>query len=438
MPVYADTALTAGAIDVLYGLLGSAGIIAAHEGTDAEKRAATQDIFNKMSAEEQQLFLGGMSGLEYINTDMTGYKFKNTDTFTYDKDWFYNLAQSAITAISSGLHFVVPSTGTPVTDIPNITTLTLFGHASDNPVFVYDYVGVKGARGVMGFTNDYKFVNYYVTTAGKVVPLPNHLKQCSSDSYIEYRIFPSSRPAYFLAEFSIVPYLSDGVTLWAFSSSVRVANQGLFYGLGSTDDYNIIGTVDLSGLSLGTVIGTVNPDVNCDEWATTMSDAISDNKDVIILDGKDLANYDTADDVRNGIITGVDWTGSTDPDIPVDDGTILGKLDSLLKWLAGLPALLGNAVIGSGSLDFSKFKNIDLSTVFPFCIPFDLINSFKGFNAVAVEPKWVVDFDQTVMKAGQVELDLTQFDSIFSIVRYFIYAGFVVSLILATRSLVKG
>ena len=110
-------------------------------------------------------------------------------------------------------------------------------------------------------------------------------------------------------------------------------------------------------------------------------------------------------------------------------------LQKILTAVKALPA----TVIGTGSLDFSCFSDIGLSSVFPFCIPFDLKNALVGFNVTPADPIWEISFDGTFMSAaGSYILDMTKFEKLFAVVRFFIYGGFVVSLILLTRKIIKG
>lgn len=110
-------------------------------------------------------------------------------------------------------------------------------------------------------------------------------------------------------------------------------------------------------------------------------------------------------------------------------------LSKILTAVKSIPA----KVIGTGTLDFSGFQNIGLSSVFPFCIPFDLKNALVGFNVTPADPIWEISFEGTFMSAaGTYVLDMTKFEKLFAIVRFFIYGGFVVSLILLTRKIIKG
>lgn len=80
-----------------------------------------------------------------------------------------------------------------------------------------------------------------------------------------------------------------------------------------------------------------------------------------------------------------------------------------------------------------------LTTVFPFCIPFDLIRCFQLLNASPTPPEW-----RYTLRVDSINFEYTfviNFDSVRPLVlifRTFILLSFIVSLILATRALIKG
>lgn len=125
-----------------------------------------------------------------------------------------------------------------------------------------------------------------------------------------------------------------------------------------------------------------------------------------------------------------------------EEGTltdVTSYLNKVLTSVKALPAAISAAVIGTGSLNFDGFKGLSLANVFPFCIPFDLKNALLAFNAPPADPVWEISFAGTFMEpAGSIVIDMKQFESLFKIVRFFIYGGFVVSLILLTRRIIKG
>lgn len=79
----------------------------------------------------------------------------------------------------------------------------------------------------------------------------------------------------------------------------------------------------------------------------------------------------------------------------------------------------------------------NLTTKFPFCLPFDLVNSFKVLQAEARAPRfeWNMkvdrfDIDETI------EIDLEPFTPVAEILRILILLGFIVGLILLTRQII--
>lgn len=79
-----------------------------------------------------------------------------------------------------------------------------------------------------------------------------------------------------------------------------------------------------------------------------------------------------------------------------------------------------------------------LRTLFPFCIPFDLIKSFKLLSANPVVPHWEIPFVVPGLVDYTFVIDLAQFEGIARILRTTETIGFIVSLILITRNVIKG
>ena len=85
----------------------------------------------------------------------------------------------------------------------------------------------------------------------------------------------------------------------------------------------------------------------------------------------------------------------------------------------------------------------DLTSLFPFCLPFDLIDLVKALSVEPVAPKWeipikfkygtVVDYKQTFV------LDMKDYESVVKIFRTLETIGFIVGLIMITRNqMIKG
>lgn len=195
----------------------------------------------------------------------------------------------------------------------------------------------------------------------------------------------------------------------------------------------------------------VTPDLLAQKWADALD---AEGADLVInpVDAGELvgvAGYDVAygTDTAAGAIVGVDLPAvpAEVPDTPVipgedtDHAGILSKLGSILSGIKALPGQIAGTVIGTGELDWSALQGVSFKTVFPFCIPFDLADALTSLRASPKEPLWEVDFSGTAFApAGAVVIDLRTFSRLFAIIRFFVYGGFVVSLIVLTRKLIKG
>lgn len=81
---------------------------------------------------------------------------------------------------------------------------------------------------------------------------------------------------------------------------------------------------------------------------------------------------------------------------------------------------------------------LDLSNVFPFCIPFDLYDFLTCLNADPVAP--VIQWELALPGGGSypIELDLSPFDSVAQLLRRLQLLLFCVALAIKTRDLIKG
>lgn len=87
----------------------------------------------------------------------------------------------------------------------------------------------------------------------------------------------------------------------------------------------------------------------------------------------------------------------------------------------------------------NKSFTADLKTLFPFCIPFDLIDCVRLFNAEPETPYYefpvhipIVNIDYTFV------IDLSDFDSVAVVCRTMFLILYIIGLILATRQLIRG
>lgn len=81
----------------------------------------------------------------------------------------------------------------------------------------------------------------------------------------------------------------------------------------------------------------------------------------------------------------------------------------------------------------------DLKALFPFCIPFDLVDCFRLFNSKPETPcvKFPIHFG-IVDKDYTFVIDLKDFDNVALVCRSMFLILFIVGLVLATRSLIRG
>ena len=176
----------------------------------------------------------------------------------------------------------------------------------------------------------------------------------------------------------------------------------------------------LSDLNFGSVndageltndIPIVDPQVWADvaDDVITWDDAIADNKIVVWDPVTDMPVVGELPDVIDP-----DKPVDPDPDNPDNPDTPGSGFDK-----TGLTA--------------------DLSKLFPFCIPFDLVRAIKVFNQEPETPRveWTLniaplDYSYTFV------IDLETFDSVAVVFRTMFLILFIVGLIMATRALIKG
>lgn len=124
-------------------------------------------------------------------------------------------------------------------------------------------------------------------------------------------------------------------------------------------------------------------------------------------------------------------------------GTLdLDQLNSIAADIAEIKYLLKDLTI-SIDLDITdtinKFETPStITTKFPFSLPFDIYNIFNIFSASSEAPKFTIPFDLSSIGGEKYDIviDLSEFDWIASIVRWFLYAVFIVGLILVTNNLI--
>ncbi|WP_394925456.1 hypothetical protein [uncultured Robinsoniella sp.] len=88
--------------------------------------------------------------------------------------------------------------------------------------------------------------------------------------------------------------------------------------------------------------------------------------------------------------------------------------------------------------DMNSFT-ANLRGIFPFCIPFDLVDAFKVFTASKIAPVFSIPFKVPSLGVDQKwEIDMSKFESVIEIFRVMETIGFIVGLVLLTRNIIRG
>jgi len=428
---YAGEMLAVGASEVLYALFLSMGVIVSANASHEEKMEATQEIYDALPPKGKAAVLGIMGASEVADGLYSWSSgFNRSDLVAlwesavgvYENDYhdfsvgFGDYSPWPTLKLDGSTNVLMGSVGT-IADSPHVivssNTSSHVWWMSNNVCYSFDLssTGVVSGFRTESFKSSYA-VNYDLKQNGK----------------------------WTLGDFYWYWYVNGK---GQFLSGNGKSSTGSYYGVAWGSDLGnyIYGSIDpYAFVAVNTVINGYLLDtsslVDCDTWADSMGRVGEANKEVGIYTGKDLSGYNTLEDAYNGLITGVE-NPALNPEIPVtpDLTGIAGVLSKILSMLKAIP----RTVVGEGSLDFSAFNDIKLSGLFPFCIPFDLINSFKVFNVPPKEPVWTVEFSKTPMVGmPDMVIDMREYNWLFSIGRFFIYISFVIGLIMITRNIIKG
>ena len=120
--------------------------------------------------------------------------------------------------------------------------------------------------------------------------------------------------------------------------------------------------------------------------------------------------------------------------------TFPSKMAEVGQWIQSLPEKIAEAFkkILPQQEDLGSAHPADWKTLFPFCVPFDLIEFLGVLNAEPEAPviRWrfyvprVVDYE--------IEIDLSVFDGVAQIMRTMELLAFCIGLILLTRNIIRG
>lgn len=146
--------------------------------------------------------------------------------------------------------------------------------------------------------------------------------------------------------------------------------------------------------------------------------------------------YDKPVDKSTGkTLDGTDTGTDTDNPSKPGEGTDTGSNTSLLQKILDL---LKNFFDSPSDfrLNMDGFRNLAIADKFPFCIPFDLVDSIKQFAVTAKDFHFRIKLDTHYFKVDH-EVDLSDMVLPFAFFRYMVLVWFVWMLMLRTRDLVK-
>lgn len=148
------------------------------------------------------------------------------------------------------------------------------------------------------------------------------------------------------------------------------------------------------------------------------------------------SDINTTVSISEGIITDVSTNVGTD--ISSDVIAQTGLLSSILSTLTSILDFLKNLfTIPDGlSLNFDPLKLNDLGGVFPFCIPFDFVKTFKLLQTSTTDPNFNINFQTSYFSVNHT-IDISNFNVYVMFLRYTFIIWFAIFLIMKTRDLIK-
>lgn len=238
---------------------------------------------------------------------------------------------------------------------------------------------------------------------------------------------------------SIYAWKSDGVTLNSDGGSFRVkgTKSSTLTGLSAipvtvpdgdlvypSDDY-LVRTPDLPQVDESTGVATWPVDVPYTKDAVAVPYPVDEAGEKV-----GTIPYDVPVDQT----TGKDLTDTDNPSKP-GEGTETGSNTSLLQKILDL---LKNFFDSPSDfrLNMDGFRNLAIKDKFPFCIPFDMVDSVKQFAADAADYQFRVKLDTQYFKVDHV-VDLTPLAVPLAFFRYLVVAWFAWVLMSRTHDLMK-
>lgn len=273
----------------------------------------------------------------------------------------------------------------------------------------------------------------------------------------------------------IIEYYEDGIRIKPSTTGVSSVRKNSFpnhldyayFVADLTNDYKLIDVYEYPNVTIDSVIDL--PDSRTTDELKEEGLLIGGNKDIKVEDAEWVKNVKkkgkSIDDVDIIHLDGdMDVDGNYIPSntIPViPDDVWIEAIEKNIPWdnLIQYPDVIihddDDVVVNTPEYpddnvpDVYVPKNInagdnpelvrtDLKMVFPFCIPFDLIDAIKLFNAPPRAPVFEIPVPMGDLAQESVTIDLSSFEPVAQITRICFTILFIISLIVATRHLIKG
>ena len=228
-------------------------------------------------------------------------------------------------------------------------------------------------------------------------------------------------------DFSIFDLSYDYSSWGAYNSSM--AGKAIDYYILNPSDFRVWQKYGTPDLAMDNAYQTVyNPAIPDTTDVVTPSNTITREKDDSVAVAGDYVI-----DVALPVAFPVDLTKGIviDRDIPIEDAIDRSKTDDKTDDKEDNKPVTPDIP----STDIGADLTADLKSIFPFCIPFDLIACIKGLVAEGEPPKWVIKIPMPLDYTWTIVVDMAEFDGVVKIFRAGEDILFIVGLIMITRSL---
>lgn len=425
-PADASVTLTAATIAVVGAALVASGLTftAAEDMTEA-----VHSLWDSLSDEQQSAFLVLASNAAAVVPNSKPFVFKLTNNLiTGITSWISSLGATAESSTVS-----IPKSGT--------NGVIFSANFKDLPL-----LNMKDGQKVITFfeTNPDLFVqifsNLYITKW-----CYNWDSSCAISLVYNTSLYGLQIDSLFFPPDNYLPYNTDFPFLLSLSpSETRVGHYWIVlcdsFGVPCVSSGSLcrIGTFSTEQLA---EMGINVDDYFTEETSTSISLApdytpgfsgskeLDSDTDVVVPTGTGKLLHDGAIDS--------DFVGTFTPDMARDaSAEAEGELTTVLDWVKSIATSISTFFdVSQFSLDFSPFQ-VGLSSVFPFCIPFDFFKGVKLFSASAADFSFDIDLETDYFTIDHT-VDLSPFRIPILFFRYIVVFWFSWILISRTRDLMK-